>query len=44
MRLNVGQESNAGRSPYPGWGLYRQGIADERKHYGAKHCYRRLED
>ena len=40
----MGQESIAGRSPYPGRGLNRQGVADERKHYGAEHGYRRLED
>ena len=44
MRLNVGQESNARRSPYPGWGLYGQGIAEEGNHYGAEYGYRRLED
>jgi hypothetical protein len=44
MRLNVGQESNARRSPYPGGGLYGQGIAEEGNHYGAEYAYRRLED
>ena len=44
MRLNVGQELNARRSPYPGRVLYGQGVAEERSHYGAEHGYRRLED
>ena len=44
MTLNVGQESNARRSPYPGRGRYRYGTADEGKHYGAEHGYSWLGD
>ena len=40
----MGHESNARRSPYPGWGLYGQGISEEGNHYRAEYGYRWLED
>ena len=40
----MGQESNAGRSPYPGRGLHGQGIAEEGKRYGAECGYGRLDN
>lgn len=38
------QESNARRSPYPGRGLFRQGVAEKGKYYRAEYGKQRLED
>lgn len=40
----MGQESSAWRSPYPGRGLNRQGIADKGNNNGAEHGDGRLQD
>lgn len=42
--LNLGQESDARRSPHSGRGGHRYGVAGKGKHYGAEKGNRRFED
>lgn len=44
MSLNQRQALNAGRSPYPGRGLYGQRIAEKGNRYWAEQGYEKLED